>query len=127
MDLYFSGAFPAKPLWDHLGQSCAWRHCRHFESLPVGWIGCLQATSGQSGFTYGSKHLDWWHGRYVHMAPHEEGMVNMKNTRGGITVGNGEVMVAKKTGDIPCELCDRLGNMLHTGKKWRGVDKKLPI
>jgi hypothetical protein len=25
----------------------------------------------------------------VHMSPHQEGMVNMKNTRGGITVGNG--------------------------------------
>jgi hypothetical protein len=52
----------------------------------------------------------------VHMTPHEEGMVNMKKTRGGITVGNGEVMVAKKTGDIPCELCDRQGNMDNKGK-----------
>jgi hypothetical protein len=52
----------------------------------------------------------------VHMTPHEEGMVNMKNTRGGITVGNGEVMVAKKTGDIPCELCDRHGNLVHSGR-----------
>jgi hypothetical protein len=43
----------------------------------------------------------------VHMSPHEEGMINRKKTRGGITVGNGEVMVAKKTGDIPCEICDK--------------------
>jgi hypothetical protein len=52
----------------------------------------------------------------VHMTPHEEGIVNMKNTGGGITVGNGEVMVAKKAGDIPCELCDRHGNMVHSGR-----------
>ena len=38
----------------------------------------------------------------VHMSPHEKGMTNMKtNTGGGITVGNGEVVVAKKRGDIP--------------------------
>jgi hypothetical protein len=42
--------------------------------------------------------------------------LNMKNTRGGITVGKIEVTVAKKTGDIPCESCDRHGNMVHTGK-----------
>jgi hypothetical protein len=52
----------------------------------------------------------------VHMTPQEEGMVNMRNTRGGITVGNGEVMVTKKKGDIPCEFCNRHGNMVHTGK-----------
>jgi hypothetical protein len=50
------------------------------------------------------------------LTPHEEGMVNMKNIRGGITVGNGEVMVAKETGDIPCELCDRHGNLVRSGK-----------
>jgi hypothetical protein len=50
----------------------------------------------------------------VHMSPHEEGMVNMKNTRGGITVGNGEVIVAKKTGDIPGVICDKHGNTLNT-------------
>jgi hypothetical protein len=50
----------------------------------------------------------------VHMSPHEEGMVNMKNTRGGITVGNGEVIVAKKTGDISGEICDKQGNTLNT-------------
>jgi hypothetical protein len=50
----------------------------------------------------------------VHMSPHQEGMVNMKNTRGGITVGNGEVMVAKKTGDIPCEIIDKYGTPLKT-------------
>jgi hypothetical protein len=48
----------------------------------------------------------------VHMSPHHEGMVNMKNTRGGITVGNGEVMVTKKIGDIPCEIMDKHGNPL---------------
>jgi hypothetical protein len=51
----------------------------------------------------------------VHMSPHEEGMINIKKTRGGITVGNGEVMVAKKTGDIPCEICDKYGKTLTTG------------
>jgi hypothetical protein len=50
----------------------------------------------------------------IHMSPHQEGMVNMKNTRGGITVGNGEVMVAKKTGDIPCEIMDKYGTPLKT-------------
>jgi hypothetical protein len=42
----------------------------------------------------------------VHMSPHEEGMTNMKKIRGGITVGNGEVMVAKVSGDIPCVVQD---------------------
>jgi hypothetical protein len=51
--------------------------------------------------------MDWRYSRYNAYDPHEEGMVNMKNIRGGITVGNGEVMVAKKTGDILCELCDQ--------------------
>jgi hypothetical protein len=51
----------------------------------------------------------------VHMSPHEEGMINIKKTRGGITVGNGEVMAAKKTGDIPCEICDKYGKTLTTG------------
>jgi hypothetical protein len=50
----------------------------------------------------------------VHMSPHQEGMVNMKNTRGEITVGNGEVMVAKKTGDIPCDIMNKYGNPLKT-------------
>jgi hypothetical protein len=50
----------------------------------------------------------------VHMSPHQEGMVNMKNTRGGIAVGKGEVMVAKKTGEIPCEIMDNYGNPLKT-------------
>jgi hypothetical protein len=31
----------------------------------------------------------------VHMSPHEEGMTNKKKIRGGVTVGNGEVIVAK--------------------------------
>jgi gag-polypeptide of LTR copia-type len=43
----------------------------------------------------------------VHMSPHEEGMINIKNIRGGITVGNGETMVTKKIGDIPCDICDK--------------------
>jgi hypothetical protein len=51
----------------------------------------------------------------VHMSPHEQGMINIKNTRGGITVGNGEVMIAKKQGNIPCEICDKYGNTLKTG------------
>jgi hypothetical protein len=48
----------------------------------------------------------------VHMSPHEHGMINMKKIRGRITVGNGEVMMAKKVGDIPCEMCDKYGNVL---------------
>jgi hypothetical protein len=48
----------------------------------------------------------------VHMSPHEHGMINMKKIRGGITVGNGEVMMANKVGDIPCEMCDKYGNVL---------------
>jgi hypothetical protein len=35
-------------------------------------------------------------GATVHMTPHSEGMIRLKNTKGGITVGNGEVLVAKK-------------------------------
>jgi hypothetical protein len=31
----------------------------------------------------------------MHMSPHEDGMINKKKTRGGITVGNGEVMVVR--------------------------------
>jgi hypothetical protein len=52
----------------------------------------------------------------AHMTPHAEGMVNMKNIKGGITVGNGEVMVAKKMEDTPCELCYRHGKKGHSGK-----------
>jgi hypothetical protein len=43
------------------------------------------------------------------MSPHEEGMTNKKKIRGGITVGNGEVIVAKMSGDIPCEIQDMHG------------------
>jgi hypothetical protein len=50
----------------------------------------------------------------VHMSPHEEVMVNMKNNRGGITVSNGKVIVATKTGDIPGEIYDKHGNTLNT-------------
>jgi hypothetical protein len=50
----------------------------------------------------------------VHMSPHQEGMVNMKNTLGGMNVSIGEVMVAKKTGDIPCEIMDEYENPLKT-------------
>jgi hypothetical protein len=98
---------------DRNSQRCmrwaVWTHSRTAVKQYRRWIAAL---SGQSGFTYESKHLNWWHGRHVHMAPHEEGMVNMKNTRGGITVGNGEVMVAKKTGDIPCESHPNTINMM---------------
>ena len=52
----------------------------------------------------------------VHMSPQEKGMINVKKIHGGITVGNGEVMVAKKVGDIPCEICDKHGNTLQTAK-----------
>jgi hypothetical protein len=48
----------------------------------------------------------------VHMSPHSEGMINIKKTQGGSTVGNGEVMIAKNTCDIPCEICDKHGNTL---------------
>jgi hypothetical protein len=48
----------------------------------------------------------------MHMTPYEEGMINCKKSRGGITVGNGEVMVASCSGDIPCETCDRHGKTL---------------
>jgi hypothetical protein len=54
-------------------------------------------------------------GATVHMTPHSEGMIRLKNTKCGITVGNGEVIVAKKTGDIPCEICDKYGNTVTTG------------
>jgi hypothetical protein len=45
----------------------------------------------------------------VHMSPHEEGMTNKKKIRGEITVGNGEVIVTKLSGDIPCEVQDKHG------------------
>jgi hypothetical protein len=51
----------------------------------------------------------------MHISPHEDGMINKKNTRDGITVGNGEAMVAKKMGDIPCEICYKYGNKISTG------------
>jgi hypothetical protein len=51
----------------------------------------------------------------MHMSSHEDGMINKKKTRGGITVGNGEVMVAMKVGDIPCEICDKCGNKISIG------------
>jgi hypothetical protein len=46
----------------------------------------------------------------VHMSPYDKEMVNLRKTKGGITVGNGEVMVTKKIGDIPCDMCDRYKN-----------------
>ncbi len=53
----------------------------------------------------------------MHMTPYEEGMTNIKDNKGGgITVGSGEVIVAKKRGDIPCELCDKHGNVLMSTK-----------
>lgn len=53
----------------------------------------------------------------MHMTPFEEGMINIKDNKGGgITVGSGEVIVAKKRGDIPCELCDKHGNVLMSTK-----------
>ena len=53
----------------------------------------------------------------MHMTPYEEGMTNVKDNKGGgITVGSGEVIVAKKRGDIPCELCDKHGNVLMATK-----------
>ena len=52
----------------------------------------------------------------VHMSPHEKGMTNVKKIHGGISVSNGEAMVAKKVGDIPCEICDKHGNILQTAK-----------
>jgi hypothetical protein len=51
----------------------------------------------------------------VHMTPHEDGMINARKIRGGITVGNCEVMVAKKTGDILCQICDKYGRPLQNG------------
>jgi hypothetical protein len=51
----------------------------------------------------------------VHMTPHEEGLINVKKTKGGITVGNGEVMVANRIGDIPCEIMDKHGTSVTTG------------
>jgi regulator of RNase E activity RraA len=55
------------------------------------------------------------------VAPHAEGMINLKITKGGITIGNGEVMVAKKKGYIPCELCDKYGNALNKGQRAGGL------
>jgi hypothetical protein len=46
----------------------------------------------------------------VHMTSYANGMTNIKEVRGGITVGNGEIIETKQTGDIPCEICDRNGN-----------------
>jgi hypothetical protein len=40
----------------------------------------------------------------VHMTPHEDGMINVKNMSGCITVGNGQTMMATKTGNIMCEI-----------------------
>jgi hypothetical protein len=51
----------------------------------------------------------------VHISPHEHGMINKKKIRGGLTVGNGEVMMANKVGDIPCEMRDMYGNVLKKG------------
>jgi hypothetical protein len=36
----------------------------------------------------------------VHMSPQETGLVNMKNPKEAIKVGNGKLIVAKKNGDI---------------------------
>jgi hypothetical protein len=35
----------------------------------------------------------------VHMSSYDEGMVNLRKTKGDISVGNGEVMVTKRKGD----------------------------
>jgi hypothetical protein len=51
----------------------------------------------------------------VHMAPYEEGMINMKSMPGGITVGNGDIMETSKSGDIPCVICDKHGQSLTSG------------
>jgi hypothetical protein len=48
----------------------------------------------------------------MHMTPYKEGMINCKKSRGGITVGNGEVMITNCSGDLPCEICDRHGKVL---------------
>ena len=46
----------------------------------------------------------------VHMTPHGEGMINLRDNKGsGIRVGSGEVIVAKKKGDIPCTLHNKHG------------------
>jgi hypothetical protein len=51
----------------------------------------------------------------VHMTPHEEGMVNMKNTRGGITVGSGQTMMTTKTDNIMCEIQNKLDKTTKAG------------
>jgi hypothetical protein len=53
---------------------------QHLLFDPKFWIGDIAAT--------------------VHMPPQEAGLVNMKNPKEAITVGNGKLIVAKKTGDV---------------------------
>jgi hypothetical protein len=39
-------------------------------------------------------------------------LIDMKSLPGGITVGNGDVMETRKSGDIPCVICDIHGHKL---------------
>jgi hypothetical protein len=57
----------------------------------------------------------------MYMSPHIQGMINIQQNKGnGITVGNGEVMIAKQRGDIPSELCDSQGRpIMHATIKDR--------
>ena len=64
----------------------------------------------------------------VHMSPHEKGMTNnVKKIHGGITVGNGEVMVAKKVGDIPCEICGKPGTFCRQQRYRKSHLPKVPL
>jgi cation transport regulator ChaB len=51
----------------------------------------------------------------VHMTSHEDGMVDIKNMNGSITVGNGQTMMTTKTGNIKCEIPNKRDNTTKTG------------
>jgi hypothetical protein len=51
----------------------------------------------------------------VHMTPHDEGMIDIKNMCGSITVGNGQTMTTTKTGNIKCEIPNKRNKTTKTG------------
>jgi hypothetical protein len=51
----------------------------------------------------------------VHMTPHNDGMTNVTNMSGHITVGNGQTMKTTKTGNIMCEIKNKKDNTTKSG------------
>jgi hypothetical protein len=51
----------------------------------------------------------------VHMTPHNDGMTNVTNMSGHITVGNGQTMKTTKTGNIMFEIKNKKDNTTKSG------------